>query len=74
MLVLLLLVMWLQLVLVLVESLVLGLILLLLHIAGQNLVVRMGINIHTKLLDSVVILTGCYFLFEAAKIWLADTL
>lgn len=40
---------------------------------GRYMVVRMNVNIHTKLLDGVVILTGCYFLYEATKVWLADT-
>ena len=34
---------------------------------GRYLVVRMGVKIHTVLLDGVVILTGCYFVFEAAR-------
>lgn len=37
---------------------------------GRFMVQRMGVKIHTMLLDGVVILTGCYFLFEAARRWL----
>jgi uncharacterized protein len=37
---------------------------------GRFLVVRIGIKVHTMLLDTVVALTGIYFIYEATRAWL----